>query len=341
MSAVRPDVAATPPGLSLVTGATGALGLSLVQQLLDAGNRVRALVREMPASRVLPPDVDLFQGDITDAASVRAAMTGVTHAFHLAAKLHVVRPPPAMRAEYERVNVGGTEIVAREAERAGVERLVFFSTIAVYGPSGHDRFTEETLPRPDTLYGETKLAAERPVLGAGGPSQPIGTVLRVAATYGARVKGNYRRLLHALARGRFVPIGAGDNRRTLVFETDVARAALLAARHPHAAGAVFNVTDGQVHTVHAIVDAISRALARPAPRLSVPVAPARFAAALADAGAAVLGRRQPFAAALAKYLEDIAVDGTALESRLGFRPEVGLADGWVRVVRQLRESGEL
>jgi nucleoside-diphosphate-sugar epimerase len=100
----------------------------------------------------------------------------------------------------------------------------------------------------------------------------LGTVLRLGAVYGSRIKGNYERLTRALAgnlglgnlgtRSRsfdklrmsglfghvpklpFIPIGNGLNRRTLVYDKDVGRAAALAVSHPAAAGRVFNVTDG-------------------------------------------------------------------------------------------------
>ena len=100
-------------------------------------------------------------------------------------------------------------------------------------------------------------------------------MLRLGAVYGAQVKGNYRRLLSALARGRFVPIGSGRNRRTLIYDKDVARAALLAVCHPDAAGRVFNVTDGEVHTMATIVRTLCTALGRRPPCLTLPAGPVR------------------------------------------------------------------
>jgi UDP-glucose 4-epimerase len=63
------------------------------------------------------------------------------------------------------------------------------------------------------------------------------------AIYGPRIKGTYQCLLQTLARRRFIPIGDGSNRRTLIYDKDVARAAVSAATHPAAAGKVFNVSD--------------------------------------------------------------------------------------------------
>jgi len=75
------------------------------------------------------------------------------------------------------------------------------------------------------------------------------TVLRLGAVYGSRIKGNYERLTHALARHRFIPIGSGLNRRTLVYDKDVGRTDALAVSHPAAAGKIFNVSDGRFHSM--------------------------------------------------------------------------------------------
>ena len=323
----------------LVTGATGALGPAVIAALLREGHTVRALVRQPPPPDLLPAAVELHRGDVTDEGAVGNAMMRVDWVFHLAARLHVVNPPPSMRAEYERVNVGGTRTVMQTAAGRGVRRVVFFSTIAVYGPSRGQLLTEDVPPRPDTMYGETKLEAEASVLATRDvDGRPIGTVLRLAAVYGPRVKGNYRRLLTALARRRFLPIGAGGNRRTLVFEEDAAGAAALAAANDAAAGRVFNVTDGQVYEVRAIVHAICAALGRRPPLLTIPAPVARAAALGVDL---LRGGRSAARAALDKYLEDVAVDGSRLRDELGVWRPCDLQAGWQRTVQILRAQGQL
>lgn len=331
------------PGRCLVTGATGALGPSVVRACLAEGWSVRALARARPAVGLLPADVEFVQADLADAGALAPAMAGVDVVFHLAAKLHIPNPSPELRAEYARVNVDGTRAVVDAARAAGVRRLVFFSSIAVYGPSRGAVMDESTEPAPDTIYGETKLAAERLVLGsaAGAGSGPPATILRLAAVYGPRVRGNYRQLLHALARGRFVPIGPGANRRTLVHEEDAARAAVLAARHFAAAGEIFSVTDGGSHTLAEIIDAMCAALGRRPPRLRLPAGPVRAAAGITERAAALAGRRLPLGQAVDKYLEEVIVDGRRLIERLGFQPRFALEAGWRQTVEVMRREGSL
>jgi nucleoside-diphosphate-sugar epimerase len=122
----------------------------------------------------------------------------------------------------------------------------------------------------------------------------------------------------------------------------VARAIVLAATHPNAAGRVFNVTDGTFHTVAEITRAIADGLGRRAPRWALPLPLARTACAVVEIGAKSLGRRPLVTrATLEKYTEDVAVSGRRIRDELGFEPRWGLAEGWKRTVREMREQGRL
>lgn len=319
----------------LVTGATGAIGPGVVKAL-SATHDVRTLSRHAPDPAIFSVPVEVFTGDVTDPEAVRRAMHGADRVIHLAALLHIVDPAPGMRAEYEGINVGGTETVIEAAKLEGVARVVVMSTIAVYGYAGARLLDEDSPAAPDTLYGETKLAAERlALLARRSDGQPLTTVLRSAAVYGPRVKGNYQRLVTALARRRFVPIGRGENLRTLIYEDDLAAATAVAALHPAAAGRVYNVSDGAPHPLSGIIDAISLALDRPPPRWHVPVGPVRAALRVAS----VIDRRVP--RMLDKYLEAIAVDASRIGRELGFRAGTGLVDGWGRTIAVMRREGRL
>jgi nucleoside-diphosphate-sugar epimerase len=328
--------------LILVTGATGAVGPHVVASLFDAGYQIRTLSLDSPPPRMWPDGIETRVGDVTDPIAVQSAMQGVDSVIHLAALLHIVNPTPVLRKKYEKINIGGTATAVEAAVRAGVRRLVFFSTIAVYGDSRGQVLTEETAPHPETIYATTKMAAEKIVLTAKRPDgQPLGVVLRLGAVYGSRVKGNYRRLLESLARGWFIPIGAGWNRRTLIYDKDVAGAAVLALHHPAAAGKVFNVSDGQFHKLNEIITTICEVLGRTPPRISIPVGPARWGAGILEDAAQLIGRKSPIVrATIDKYTEDIAVDSQRIQTELGFKPQFDLKSGWRETVQEMRKMGE-
>jgi UDP-glucose 4-epimerase len=314
---------------ALVTGATGAIGPVLVRQLLNRGWNVRVLTRNSPPAGLLARDVASIRGDITDPRALRKATAGADVVFHLAAKLHINDPSPQLAAEYRRVNVEGTANVAEVARQAGVRRLVVFSTINVYGCSHPDELLDEQSPLcADAYYATSKIEAERIALA----TLPA-VVLRLAAVYGPGMKGNYPRLLRALQKGRFAFVGRGNNRRTLVHVEDVCAASLLAAEHPRAVGQIYNVTDGTVHTLREIVAAMCLALNRWFPRLCLPAAPVRMAAAILDDAARLILRKHfPARAAVQKILEDIAVRGQKIRDELAFRPQYDLVRGWQQTV---------
>ncbi len=318
----------------LVTGATGTVGPVLISALVSKGYHVRAMVRGMLPNGALADGVQAILADLTSRESVTRAVAGVSIVFHLAAKLHVPNPTAQMRAEYERVNVEGTRVLVEAARAAGVRRLVLFSTISVYGPTGTQPVDETTPPQPDTIYGETKLRAEEIALSAGdgASGQPLSVVLRMAAIYGPRMKGNYVTLANALARGRFVPVGNGRNLRTLVFERDAVAAAILAAEHPLAAGRVYNVSDGSVHSLREIIAAICAALGRRPPRLFVPLPAARLAAAVLDTTMAATRRPPRLVSAVDKFVESAAVRADRIQQELGFHPRYDLGRGWKETI---------
>ncbi len=322
-----------PPTTVLVTGPSGAVGPVLVNALLREGHRVRVLSRHDAPRDVFQSPIEAIVGDVAGPHSVERAIAGTTTVFHLAAKLHVPNPPEHMRAEYERVNVDGTGVLVEAARAAGVHRLIFFSTVSVYGPTGLVPVDETATPHPDTVYAETKLRAEQIVLAAKNvDGEPLGVVLRMAAVYGPRMKGNYLALVNSLAKRRFLPVGNGSNLRTLVYDRDAVRAAILAALHPGAAGRIYNVSDGTVHCLRDIIGAICAALGRRPPRLFVPLHATRLAAALADRVIPITGRSARLLPAVDKFVESAAVRADRIQHELGFRPEYDLKRGWQETV---------
>jgi UDP-glucose 4-epimerase len=325
----------------LVTGGSGAVGPCIIHVLHQAGYQIRSFSIDTPASGMFPQNVEVLIGDVTDKAAVQSAMQGVDVVVHMAALLHIVNPPPELRERYELVNIGGTRTVVEAAINAGVKRIILFSTIAVYGASGGQVLDEMSATKPETFYAQTKLTAEQIILNARGvDGQPLGTVLRLGAVYGSRIKGNYERLLYYLARHRFIPVGSGLNRRTLVYDKDVARAAILALEHPFAAGKVFNVSDGEFHTMNDIISIMCQALGRKPPCFYLPVGPVRFAAGIFEDVAKFLGRQPQISRALIdKFTEDVAVDSRQIQRELGFVPQYNLSAGWRDSIKEMRRSG--
>jgi len=119
----------------LVTGATGAVGPSIVTALTADGVTVRILTRSRAREQRGSTQTEVAFGDINDGAAVARALEGVDVVHHLAGVAHQVGDDQELKDSFIRVNVDGTRTLAREAATAGVARVVIYSTIAVYGPS--------------------------------------------------------------------------------------------------------------------------------------------------------------------------------------------------------------
>jgi len=316
----------------LVTGATGAVGPSLVGLLIEKGYRVRVLMHKRAMPDILPGEVEVFPGDIRDVESLKPAVENVDFVFHLAGMLHRNDPDPFLARRYRAVNVDGTRNIVMVSRQNRVKRIVLFSTISVYGYSLPGEILDETSAvNPQTFYAQTKYEAETLALdySADPLSEPFVTVLRIASVYGRRMTGNYLALIRAVDKGFFIFPGREDVFRTLIQERDVAEGAVLAAEHPCAAGKIYNLTDGSVHSLRSIVESIANALGQRCTTMNFPRRPLNGVLNFIDghppkAGGVISN----FGVRLAKLMENMAVSGDKMGLELGFKPSYDMETGW-------------
>ncbi|MFY9693718.1 MAG: hopanoid-associated sugar epimerase [Xanthobacteraceae bacterium] len=147
----------------LITGASGFVGSAVARCLLQSGEHVRALVRSTSSrTNLADPRLQIVEGDISDAASIRRAMTGVRYLFHVAAdyRLWARRPDDIVRT-----NVEGTRNVMNAALAAGVERVVYTSSVATLASRPNRAPSDETFPLDPAdavgAYKYSKVMAER------------------------------------------------------------------------------------------------------------------------------------------------------------------------------------
>jgi nucleoside-diphosphate-sugar epimerase len=269
--------------------------------------------------------------DAWDEAKLVRAIDKATAVIHAAS---VVHRPGAAEGEYDRFNAEGTRTLHAACRAAGVDRLVFLSTIKVYGEAPLAPIDEDTPTAPEGAYARTKLAAERALLDAGdGPSV---LVLRLCPVFGRGDKGNVRMMIHAIARGRFLLPGDGSTRKSIVHATIVADAVLAAARSR--ARGVLLVADREAPTVRRLADSVARALDRWRPP-AVP-APLVFAAAGSiEVIARALGRRPPVTRELLrKSMIPTVCSPARLAATLGVDCHVDLDTAIADEVAWLREQ---
>ena len=327
----------------LVTGATGVAGPAIVNKLLKKGYCVKIFSRHCMDHNGFPNEVKRCPGDILDPRAVSQAMKNVDCVLHLAAKLHDTRGT-TLEDAYQNINVNGTRILLNKARSSGVRRFVFFSTINVYGASSsHQPFDESAPVSPIEAYSRSKVAAENIVLEAGkeAPNNFDVVVLRLAAVYGKGMKGNYNILIRYLKKGGFVMLGNGDNRRTLIFDEDLAQACVIALEHPNAGGKIYNVTDGATHTFSEIVFAMCKAMGRKPFFIKIPEPWIRGLIRINHKKNSILPLNI-FCQAAEKQMESLEVSGQKIQTELGFLPEYNLKKGWHAVISgSIRNSAAL
>jgi len=157
------DAVLRPGDVTLVTGGSGFLGSAVVRALLARGATVRALVRPTsPRGNLADLGCEIVTGDLTDPASLRQAMAGVRYLFHVAADYRLWARDPS---EILRANVEGTRSLAREALAAGVERMVYTSSVAALRVAGATDPVDETAALMPSeaigTYKRSKTLAER------------------------------------------------------------------------------------------------------------------------------------------------------------------------------------
>jgi nucleoside-diphosphate-sugar epimerase len=294
--------------LIALTGATGFIGRHLLRELPRRGYRVQVLLRR-PSE--LPEGASgAIIGDLAAPQNMAAALRGVDAVVHSAGLAHAMSGHP--EDDYRVLNTEATVGLARAAERAGVKRFVFLSSIrAQSGPVADTVLTEALPAQPTDPYGRSKLAAEE-----GLATLSIDWVaLRPVLVYGPGVKGNMAALLRVAQLPVPLPLGGLSARRSLLAVDNLAAAVDTVLRAPGRLQRPLIVADEQALTVAEMVAALRAGLGRRPGLVPVPAGVLGWAARAA-------GREEAF-----ERLAGALVASPAALLSLGWRPPVATPEG--------------
>lgn len=318
----------------LLTGATGTVGSALATRLVADGRPVRALVRDLDrAGRLLPDGIELVRGDIVDAPSVEAAVDGCDTVFHVAGLPEQWRRD---MGEFDRVNAGGTEVVARAALAAGVTSFVFTSTVDVFAwpTEPGATFDESALATEEkhTHYERSKQRADRIVTALIDDGLPARFVAP-AGVFGPApaITPGANHLIRRLLLNQ-IPISLPGG-LPVVYGPDVADLHVLAEDAP--VGSRYIASDRYV-----TLEAFARAVQAVEPSARVPrTLPVAAARAIAHAGEAVakLTRKAPLLTTgeLSFLIGDVRPDASKARDELGWEV-TPFADALATTIEQLR-----
>jgi nucleoside-diphosphate-sugar epimerase len=250
----------------LVTGANGFLGQAIIFHLMASGISVHATDLGVVSG---VSDIVYRQANITKPEEIKPVLGNATTVIHVAGLAHIFSPDLDSVEKFRQINEIGTANVAAEATMAGVGHLILISSVSIYGPYTHGMYDENTPCNPVGPYALSKYNAELRAIEIARESGMALTILRLATLYGEGDPGNVRRLIRSLDQGRFVWIGDGSNRKSLLYKGDAARACVAVASSPAAGTHIYNVSAPPC-TMREIVDGIADVLGKRPLSLRIP-----------------------------------------------------------------------
>lgn len=303
---------------ALVTGANGFTGSHLVKALEQQGNNVVGLVRKSSnLGRLSDSKVHLVYGDITDRYALQRAMTGVDRVFHTAAYVELGLVDAA---EMEQVNVEGTRAVMEVAQAVGVSKVVYCSTIGIFGDT-KGKVVNETFQRQQTdfssAYDRTKYQAQQIVDQFATQGLPVVSLLP-SGIFGAD-DPHFGPVMQQFLKGR-LKLWAGGDRITGIVHVDDLAAAMLLAADKGKPGEHYIISAGDL-TTRDMFTQLSQETSIPIPR-EVPELLVRLAGHLLDPIGHLLKWQPPLSRERVHYIYDrcVRVDATKARQELGWHP---------------------
>ena len=339
----------------LVTGASGFVGRAIVAEALQSNFEVFRLEGPNKKARIneeKKDDESVIRADISDYSSLLDAVKienieNIDVIIHSAGLAHQFGEQ--IKDDFWRVNVRGAENVARLAASFSAKRFILISSVSVYGDaeSGHRRKNENGIDEtaechPRNFYAQSKLESEKAVVRVCAEKKIALTVLRLATVIGEGDKGNVARLISLIDKNRFVWLGRGENRKSLIYKGDAARACLLVAgdsdESPGGAE-IYNVT-GEASRMSEIVADISLTLGKKIPKIKISpkILNTIF---FMNSNFFRLKKVSRLAATVNKWLAEDIFSGRKFERAYNFRAQTPLGEAVRRQVENYKKQKKL
>ncbi|MCX9132806.1 NAD-dependent epimerase/dehydratase family protein [Aeromonas veronii] len=309
----------------LLTGATGFVGSAVLKQLMRQpdvairtyGRRASVGVNTGSVVDASAQVISHVVGEVSAAADYAQALLDVHVVIHCAAQAHINKNTVDRLAEFNHINCDGTLKLARQAIAAGVKRFVFISSIGVNGDHNqHGPFKYDDVANPWDDYARSKYAAELGLQQLANESGLEVVIIRPPLVYGANAPGNFGKLMKAVHRDRWLPLGAINNQRSFVALPNLVDLIITCIRHPKAANQTFLVSDGDDLSTTKLLEMMTQAAGKSPRLLPLPMSWLRF-----------LGRVTGKQAVIERLCGNLQVDISHTKHTLGWQPPISVAEG--------------
>jgi dihydroflavonol-4-reductase len=258
----------------LIVGASGFVGKNLVLQMAN-DNKTTVLVRPTSNTALFKdnPNIRILTGDLETAWGLNEALKNIDVVIHCAA-----RTMGRTYWEYYRTNTLGTANLIREMGKSGVQKILFLSSHAAYGPAaGNTEIGEKTTENPISFYGYTKKLAEDLIIRSGLSY----TIIRPVSVYGPH-DTEILTYVKLLDKGICPVVGFGPKYLNLIYVKDLVDMIIEIVNRDFFANQIYFANDGNCYSFDSVIDAIARALGKKNIKIHVPASIAMFVGLLND-----------------------------------------------------------
>jgi nucleoside-diphosphate-sugar epimerase len=298
----------------LVTGTTGFIGRGLLNTLRDSSGYSITCVTRRGGT---PTTCKEFVSNLTAQTDWSSALERNQTIIHAAGSAHFTKSDAiSSSSELRDVNVDSTLNLARQAAEEGAKRFVFISSIGVNGNTNSQPFTENDASNPVDLYAQTKWEAEQGLWKIHRATGMEVVIIRPPLVYGPHAPGNFGKLVKLVGKRIPLPLGAVNNKRSLIALDNLVDLIITCIDHPGAANELFLAGDGEDVSTTELLRGIGKAMGKPTRLIPVPMR-------LLVVGATVLNKR-----ALAQsLLGSLQVDISKARNLLGWKPMFSVDEG--------------
>lgn len=310
----------------VITGGSGFIGRYFVEKFPN---------REVILFDLRKPDYTsharYVQGDVRVAEELDMILPGTEMIIHLAAMHHDFG---IADEEYFATNLLGAQNIAELAAKHGVQKIINFSSVAVYGNLGNPGPTSENMtPAPASAYGQSKLQAEKVFEQLARAQREMRIVtIRSTVVFGAFNLANVLNLIKAIDRGLYFHVGPGNNIKSIAYVENIVDASLFALSLSDTGLSTYNYVDQPTMTAREIANLQARLLGKKI-RFSLPMSFALMLALPFDAFIALSGKNISISSKRVKKFCTQTWHGADAIRQAGFKPSVSIEDGMARMIR--------